>query len=73
MTQQARKLVGALTDNATSVRFLVRDRDTKFTVAFDEVFRSEGVRTIRMPVRASPTPAPNVGCPRCATNAWTGS
>jgi putative transposase len=34
------------------VCFLVRDRDRKFSVGFDEVFRSEGIRVIRTPVRA---------------------
>jgi Integrase core domain/2TM domain len=34
------------------VRFLVHDRDSKFSAAFDDVFTSEGVRIIRTPVRA---------------------
>ena len=34
------------------IRFLIHDRDSKFTTAFDEVFRSEGIRMIRTPVRA---------------------
>jgi putative transposase len=42
-----------LTDRAESVRFLIHDRDTKFTVSFDEVFRSEGLRITRTPVRAA--------------------
>jgi transposase InsO family protein len=33
-------------------RFLVRDRDSKFTRAFDEVFRDEAIRMLRTPVRA---------------------
>jgi transposase InsO family protein len=34
------------------VKFLVRDRDTKFTLSFDEVSRAEGIRITRTPVRA---------------------
>ena len=42
----------ALEDRVHPVKFLIRDRDTKFTSSFDEVFRAEGIRIIRTPVRA---------------------
>src|SRR5438105_9588929 len=34
------------------IRFLIHDRDSKFTAGFDEVFRSDGIRAIQTPVRA---------------------
>jgi putative transposase len=34
------------------IKFLLRDRDTKFTAAFDAVFTGAGIRTLRSPVRA---------------------
>ena len=38
VTQQARQLVWQLTDEPQKMRFLIHDRDTKFSVAFDNVF-----------------------------------
>jgi putative transposase len=52
VTQIARNFVGDLADGGRSIKFLIRDRDTKFTASFDEVFRSEGIRVIRTPVRS---------------------
>jgi transposase InsO family protein len=44
------------------VRFLIRDRDPKFSGAFDEVLRTEGIRTIRTPIRS---PKANALAERC--------
>jgi transposase len=52
VTQQARNLLIQLEDDGVHPRFLVRDRDSKFTREFDEVFRSEGIRVIKAPMRA---------------------
>ena len=52
VTQQARHLTWCLAERPTSFRFLIRDRDQKFTSSFDEVFRSGGVEIIRTPFQA---------------------
>jgi putative transposase len=52
VAQQARNLLMHLADQQRSFRFLLHDRDSKFSGAFDEVFRSEGMRIIRTPIRA---------------------
>jgi transposase InsO family protein len=52
VTQQARNLVMDLDAGAPRVRFLTRDRDSKYSRSFDAVLRSEGMRAIRTPIRA---------------------
>jgi putative transposase len=48
--QQARNL--SFTGLFERIRFLIHDRDSKFTASFNEVFRSEGITVIHTPVRA---------------------
>src|SRR5436190_1735787 len=63
VTQQARNLLMHVDDEGIQPRFVVRDRDSKFTRDFDEVFRSAGIQVIKAPVlRAGAAPP----CPRPA-------
>ena len=50
VTQQARNLGLHFSD--AGVRFLIRDRDSKYSGPFDEVFCSEAIRIVKTPVRA---------------------
>jgi putative transposase len=52
LTQLARNLTMDLDDAGQRFRFLLRDRDTKFTAAFDAAFTAINVRIVRTPVRA---------------------
>jgi transposase InsO family protein len=63
--QQARNLTMTLAEQGQRHRILIGDRDGKFTAAFDEVFRSDGLRLIKAPIAA----------PRAKAHAerWVGS
>ena len=50
VTQQARNL--SFTGLFERMRFLIHDRDSKFSASFVEVFRSEGIKVIHTPIRA---------------------
>ena len=52
VTQQARNLMMNLEGRADGLKFLIRDRDTKFTAAFDAAFTAIGVRIVKTPVQA---------------------
>jgi len=52
VTQQARNFMISMGERADEFRFLVRDRDTKFTASFDAVFADVGIRVLRSPPRA---------------------
>jgi hypothetical protein len=47
VTQHARQITWTLRERSAPVRFLIRDRDSKFTRDFDTVFRSERIEIIR--------------------------
>jgi hypothetical protein len=65
-TQQARQIISRLEEKPRTFRFLIYDRDTKFTRSFDNVFRSVGIDIVRTPFRA---PKANAYAERCRRSA----
>src|SRR3954452_15648077 len=55
--QQARNLLIDLDEQAHRLRYLIRDRDAKFSAAFDAVFTATGIEVRRIPPRAPPANA----------------
>ena len=45
-------MVMLLDERGQPARFLIRDRDAKFTANFDDILRTEGVEIIRTPIRS---------------------
>ena len=73
VTQQARNLAMTIEDEGRAVKFLLRDRDTKFVGPFDEVITSIGARVIKTPVpRLVPTHSPSGSLAPRAGSASTG-
>ena len=52
VAQQARNLVAVLDQEATAVRFLIRDRDSKFTRAFDDLWHGLGAEAWGAEIRS---------------------
>ena len=50
--QQARNLLMDFGERARRFKFLLRERDSKFTIAFDEVFAGNGMRVIKTPIQS---------------------
>jgi hypothetical protein len=65
IAQQARNVLMQLADRGQSFRFLLHDRDSKFSGGFNEIFGSEGITIVRTPIRA-----PNANA--CAER-WVGT
>jgi hypothetical protein len=85
VTQVARNFTSGLEETARRFRFLVRDRDTKFTRSFDAVFSAVGIEILKTPVRspkanayasgsfAPRDPSASISCSSSAGDIWSAS
>lgn len=72
VTQVARNFATGLEDAGRRFRFLVRDRDGKFTSSFDTVFASVDIKAVKTPVRAPRARPLHPEADRHAQRAWHG-
>jgi hypothetical protein len=74
VAQQARNLLMDLGERAGSFKFMIRDRDSKFTALFDEMLHAEGIRIVRTAAQAPRiTQSWNAGSAAYAARSSTGS
>jgi putative transposase len=71
---RARNLAISPEERLAPARFLIHDRDAKYSGPFDEVFRKGRVEVIRTPIRAPLCErlSPSGGCGASGPSAWTG-
>jgi hypothetical protein len=71
--QQGRQVMWTFAERAEPLRFLIRDRDQKFTDGFDAVFRSDRIEVVRTPfARRRPTGWRNASCGLSGRSVWIG-
>jgi hypothetical protein len=62
-----------LDERVDRLRYLIRDRDAKFTAAFDTVFTAAGIEVVKiLRGRRGRTLTRSAGCARCGPSVWIG-
>ncbi len=67
INQQARQVLWQLDEQDADMKFLIRDRDSKFTSSFDALFQADGIDIIKTPIQA---PNANAYAERWVRSVW---